>query len=250
MDQLHVKTVNHQTQRLRFNGIKERELATSADVYRRAKKGDQVRVHHSTGETKVAENENPDLVPASFQTELDLLNEKNATEQFHYFYSKCWSLSRSLPEILHYREEIVSLLMSSAVSEQCTAQTKIDLLYLLSVLARDLRNDLVDSSCGDINGSLSLHPLIRKALNLVDPMNPSITESVFQSLSYLFMYCLSTNDSSTSDCIADEMRQYYGTFLGHKKDFVRRLTAETFSSLFRKCKKMKAKRNHVVSQAY
>ena len=245
MEQLHVKTVNQYTNRLRFSGIKQRELATTADVYRRAKQGDQIRVH-SNGGTKVANDENPDTVPAGFQSEMDHLHEKNATEEYHHFYSKCWSLSRSLPEILHYREKILSLIISSAEAEDCTTQTRIDLLHLLGVLARDLRSDLVEAApkCVEKKESICFHPLIRKLLNLVDPLNPSITESVFQTLSYLFMYCI---PSDNTYCTADEMRQYYGTFLGHKKDFVRRLAAEAFSSLFRKCKKAKAKRNHVVS---
>ena len=242
MEQLFVKKYDYETKKLRFTGIKERESVTTADVFRKAKKGDQGRIHHSS-KTKLSEEDKN--LSSGFQTELDLIFEKNASEQFKFFYHKCWSLCRSLPEILHYKSQILDLITSTALSDRCLADTKIDLLYLIGVLARDLRIDLVESN-SDGSSQNYLQTIISKVLSLVDPLSPRVTESVFQCLSYLLLYCVSVRDSQNA-ATADTMRQFYGTFLGHQKDFVRRLAAEAFGGLFRKCKKLKAKRSHIVS---
>lgn len=223
------KLGDNSTNRLRFSGVKERELATSADVYRRTK-GDKLRVHQSKSEAKTADDDAKDD-SSKFQKELDLIHEKNASEEFTTFYRECWPLCRSFPELLHYKGKILELLLK-LLSCARLAGTKIDQLYLLGVLARDLREELT------LKGGV--HPILRKVLSIVDPLSPSVTEGVFQCVSYIFLYTC-----SNSECASDEMTEYYGGALGHRKEFVRKLSAEAFSSLFRKCKKRKLRRNHV-----
>lgn len=250
MEDLHIKQVDRKTKRLRFTTIKQREAATTADVFRKSK-GDRLRVHQqssSIAKLKTKDDAFSENSSSSFQSEIDLIQEKNATEQFNYFYRKCWPFCRSLVELLHYKDQVIELFVTnlSVKAKLCTAETLIDLLHLLGVLARDLRGEIVNDK---------LHSIIRVVLGLVDPMSPRTSESVFQCLSYLFLYCVNgdpnldeiTNEKKNFEFL-DEMRKYFGPMFGHKKEFVRRLSAESFASLFRKCRKKKLRKIHVVSE--
>ena len=305
-DQQHIKSLNTDSRgknRLRYSSTKERAKTASADVYRSYKRrigvtsaaSREERVHHpnqdesrkrqrtSASSERVAvirqehKTDDSDLDDEStFASELDLANDRNASEIFSGFYREIWHLVRSLPEVLHHASEIVDILMSYVLSPESTPFEKCpqvptvfgganretyvvnpattDILHLLAVLARDLRHEIHPF----------VHTLIvpRLVYDLLNPplpppesgkqplpMNVTVVEASFRALSYVFRYdsepLLSQVEKEGQEPCLEKMRQYYGATLGHKRDYVRRLAAETFAPMIRKLKTDSARRRHI-----
>lgn len=206
-------------------------------------------------------------VSSSFASELDVALDRNASEIFGKFHRKVWVLVRSLPEILHHVEEIIGLLMSYMLSpvllperpsdlDEITSSSSIrkeyiinhattDILHLLTVLARDIRHE--------IHGYLHTRILPRIIQDLLNrpppppesgkqpiPLDVTIVEAAFRTLSYIFRY--------DSDLVVEDMepmRKYYGSTLGHRRELVRRLASETFAPLIRKVKSQSSRQRHL-----
>jgi U3 small nucleolar RNA-associated protein 20 len=204
----------------------------------------------------------------TFASELDVAVDRNASEIFSGYHRKVWRLVRSLPEILHNVEEIIDIhlaYMLSPSSDPETVSSRLllqrettderlgfvvnhattDILHLLAVLARDLRHE--------IHPYLHTKIIPRIVYDLLNPPPPppeserqpipvdvTIVEAAFRSLSYIFRYDLQN--------VVDEMelmRKYYGVTLGNRRELVRRLSAETFAPLIRKLKGRKEVERHI-----
>ena len=212
------------------------------------------------------EEENQLEISTNFSSEVDVALDRNASEIFSHFHREIWILIRSLPEILHNLDKIIDILMSYMLSpallpERPTPLDKLsesnareefvinhattDILHLLSVLARDLRHE--------IHPYLHTKILPRVFKDLLNPPSPppeskkqpipldvTIVETAFRTLSYIFRY-----DSNLIVNEIESMRQYYGITLGHRRELIRRLSAETFAPHIRKVKSQKARERHI-----
>ncbi len=252
----HVKSVNVDSRaknRIRFASAKERAKQASADVYRNYKRRTGVvtsaasreeRVHHqdqfhdstsrkkrktysSGGDSKAVLGGKVDLDESeeeleletfsTFQMELDLAKDRNASVLFTNLHRELSPYVGSLPEILHHAKTILKLLLSYVLSPHSkphvaspeemwqfdpkkerelfvvnTATT--DVLHLLSVLARDLRHEIHPF----------LHNLILPRIinDLINPptiasnsetkeqrtLDVIVVETGFRTLSYIFRY--------------------------------------------------------------
>jgi hypothetical protein len=235
----------------------------------------------------------PQDVESCFASELDLAQDRNASELFGKMYREIWPLTRSLAEMLHHGDDIVAILLCYLLSPEsdpgaptdrndiahmlqkesgnspATAPKRIlyvvnlvttDVLHLIGVLARDFRHE--------IHGFV--HPAIvpRIVYDLLNPpppppsetdkrqqipMDVTIVEAAFRSLSYVFRYDSYLlikgekvgDGSSSGGNNMEPMRQYYGATLAHRRDYVRRLAAETYAPLIRRMKSDSARSKHI-----
>ncbi|KAL3921972.1 MAG: hypothetical protein SGILL_002458 [Bacillariaceae sp.] len=218
-------------------------------------------------------DEEAELGQSIFASELDLAQERNASEIFGQFHRKIWIYSRSLPEILHNLDTIVDVLMAymlspadlperptpssddsarddegndkSARQEFIVNLATTDILHLISVLARDLRHEihpyLHDKLLPRIiNDLLNPPPPPPESNSQPIPLDVTLVEASFRTMAYVFRYdfALVVNDM-------ESMRQYYGSTLGHRRELIRRLSAETFAPLIRRMKSQTAKERHI-----
>lgn len=209
---------------------------------------------------------------SNFASELDLALDRNKSEVFSLFHREIWHLVRSLPELLHHLEKIVDLLLAYLVSpegspgsksvlnfgqEQRRARFEInyattDILHLLGVLARDLRHEIHPYLYEKILPRI-LHDLLSPPSPTTEsgkqpiPHDVSIVEAACRTLAYIFRYdaeaLLSESEKEGQEPCLEFMRKYYGVALGHRRDVVRRLTAETFAPLIRKLSDSAKKRH-------
>jgi U3 small nucleolar RNA-associated protein 20 len=210
---------------------------------------------------------------STFASELDLAHDRNASEIFGEFHREIWHLVRSLPEVLHHASQIIDISMSYMLSPESNPSEKspapvssgdrvtyvtnhatTDIFHLLAVLARDLRHEI--------------HPYVHSRIvprivyDLLNPpapppesgrqplpMSVTVVEAAFRTLSYVFRYdsepILSEVDKEGQEACLEKMRQYYGATLGHKRDYLRRLAAESFAPMVRKLKTDNARRKHI-----
>ena len=265
--------------RIRFASAKKRAKSASAEVYRHYKRKTGVaasreeRVHHVKRQHK-SDNDNQELAPSTLAEELDLANDRNASEVFGKFYRQVWYLVRSLPEILHHSDQIVDLfnqymlsleskphemtpdeVMNSTTDSRpvfVTNHATADILHLYAVLARDLRHEIhpylhtkiVPRLVNDL-----LNPPPPESGKQPIPLDVSVVEHVFRTLSYIFRYdgdaLLSENTTGKDKepCL-ESLRQYYGSTLANRRQLVRRLAAETYAPLIRKLSD-RAQKRHV-----
>ena len=240
--------------RLKFTSAKERAKQASADVYRSYKRRTGVvtsaasreeRVHHqdqfndsssrkkrrtsssapgreekavvsSNIEFDESEEELELETNTTFQMELDLARDRNASTLFTNLYAELVPLVGSLPEILHHGKKIVTLLLSyilspfskpyAAFSEELwkpAEKTKelyvvnivtTDVLHLLSVLARDLRHE-IHPYVHELILPRIVNDLINPPTTVSDPdmkqqrtLDITVVETAFRTLSYIFRY--------------------------------------------------------------
>ena len=204
-------------------------------------------------------------ISTTFSSEVDVAMDRNASEIFSKFHREIWMFIRSLPEILHNLDKIIDILMSymlspASIPERPTRldvspsiyregfvinHATTDVLHLLSVLARDLRHE--------IHPYLHTKILPRVLQDLLNPPPPppdsnkqpvpldvTIVETAFRTLSYIFRY-----DSNLIVNDMEPMRKYYGITLGHRRELIRRLSAETFAPHIRKIKSQSARERHI-----
>jgi len=240
------------------------------------------------------ENELESGLESCFASELDLAQDRNASELFGKFYREIWPLTRSLAEMLHHADDIVAILLCYLLSPESdpSASTErddiahllsdspapkarvayvsnlvtTDVLHLIGVLARDFRHEI----------HRYVHPTIvpRIVYDLLNPPPPPSTESekrqqlpldvmvveaAFRALSYVFRYDSNLLLSSSKDEKSEyggggggdgsnnlePMRQFYGATLAHRRDYVRRLAAETYAPLVRRLKSDSARAKHI-----
>ena len=334
IDNSNNKKSDGSSNRIRFTSAKERSKHITADVYRSYKRRGgadsatrEERVHTSDIRVKpnkrrrktnvgeqgyIVQNEKPELFneekedenidQSLFASELELAQDRNASEAYSNLYKEIWPISRSLPEILHHLKSIITCLMKHLLTAKtCTIEVKSpsssissatitgyvinhatnDILHLIGVLARDLRHE--------IHPFMYTQILPRVIKDMLNPptseiwmkennlqgyvVDVQIVEMAFRTLSYCFRYdadqLLNINysknkkcakvknqqhsnsnrdnvvgvDSSHSSCL-EEMRQFYGATLAHKRECVRRLAAECFAPLVQKLK-TKEKTKHL-----
>jgi len=227
-----------------------------------------VKISDESTEQTIKKNEDEVELETSttFASEIDIAIDRNASEIFSKFHREIWMLVRSLPETLHNLDTIVDLLMSYVLSpaslperpsptasadtpndrqEFVINHATTDILHLLSVLARDLRHE--------IHPYLHTKILPRIVQDLLNPPPPppeskkqpipldvTIVETAFRTISYIFRY-----DSNLIVNDMESMRKYYGTTLGHRRELIRRLSAETFAPQIRKIKSHSARERHI-----
>lgn len=281
--------------------------------------GDTVAEKHDKA-TKAAtsmttKDDDLDVTEATFSEELDLANDRNASELFGQFYRQVWPLARSLPEVLHHATKIVDACLEYLMSNEAAPHVKsttgtlatsktssnnakrerfilnhatTDILHLLAVLGKDLRHEihpyLHDKIIPRIVTDLLNQPTTSMmsmstaivAMDVDDndnvdeedkeeeeepappvdqqqfmPIDVSIIEASFRTLSYIFRYDadallaeVETGSKNADPCL-EKLRQYYGSTLAHRRDVVRRLAAETFAPLVRKLRNENARRRHL-----
>lgn len=151
-----------------------------------------------------------------------------------------------------------------------------DVLHLLAVLARDLRHEIhpflhskiLPRIFNDLLNPPPLPPTPEPNEEASDPdevpvsrpkpqqslsLDVTIVEAAFRTLAYIFRYdaepILSEQDngdktSNTASCL-ESMRKYYGITLAHRRDYVRRMAAETFAPLIRRIDSSSDRKRHL-----
>ena len=199
----------------------------SAGSIRGEKKATLVRggdTEESLAEVLSSDDEFDGGVESCFASELDLAQDRNASELYGKFYREIWPLTRSLAEMLHHASEIIAILMCYLLSPESAPNTATrredvehllspgdqsnhlrkayivnlvttDVLHLIGVLARDFRHEI----------HRFVHPAIvpRIVYDLLNPPPPPLAESnkrqqlplnvvvveaAFRALSYVFRY--------------------------------------------------------------
>jgi len=293
--------------RLRFATTKQKSKRASADVYRKYKRRIGVtssatreeNVHHHSRPSKRSRNDEmamkdnavKDVVDAkigdsdivgeetTLAAELDLANDRNASEIFGQFYREVWPLVRSLPELIHHSETIIELMLRYLLSpEDAPGQKSMceklfdpsgteprryqinhataEIFHLLAVCSRDLRHEihpwLHKRVFPRIFGDLLNPPLPASGKQPI-PLDVSIIEAAFRSVAYILRYdaeCLLletgnvASKESEQPCL-EPMRKHYGATLTNKRPLIRRLAAETFAPLIRKLKSESSKKRHL-----
>jgi hypothetical protein len=270
--------------RFRFSSSKQRGKTVSADVYRSYKRrfgvtsaADREESVHRPKRRKQSEeeaNEENETFSSTFAEELDLANDRNGSALFAEFYREMWPLVRSVPELLHHSAIVVDLLLDYMMSPESNPEEKstnddspdglqciyvsnhatTDILHLLAVLAKDIQQEIHVYVYSKI--------LPRIVTDLINPPPPPassgkqaipvdvlIVETAFRTLSYIFQHDadqLVTDSAKEGEepCL-EQIRKYYGPTLGHKRDVVRRLAAETFAPLVRRIKTDGARKKHL-----
>ena len=267
--------------RFRFASQKQREQRATADVYRGYKRrigvsssaNREEAIHHTQEHPskKIRLDEEglvasaaaiTDLQSASLAEELDLAFDRNSSELFSKFYRQIWYNVRSLPEILHHREKIVQTMLDYLVSPEEGSsdedervryrpnQGTTDILHLLAVLARDLRHEIHPFLHSKILPRIIddlLNPPMAKKQTV--PLDVSIIEASIRTMSYCFRYDAESLVSETTKegdqpCL-EPMRQYYGKTLAHRREVVRRLSAEAYAPLIRRLPSDSARKRHL-----
>jgi hypothetical protein len=288
MEKQHVKSFNVDEKgknRFRFASSKQRSKKVSADVYRSYKRrfgvtsaAEREESVHRPKRRKEgdAEEEEDDEVAfnSTFEEELELANERNASALFGEFYRELWPLVRSVPELLHHSALVVDLILAYMMSPESSPMEKTrtqeskegqqcmylvnhattDMLHLLAVLAKDMQQEIHVYVYDKI--------LPRIVMDLLNPPAPPvesgkqaipvdvlIVETAFRTLSYIFQHdaeMLVTESAKKGEepCL-EQIRKYYGPTLGHKREVVRRLAAETFAPLVRRIKTDGARKRHL-----
>jgi hypothetical protein len=243
--------------RIKFTSARQRAKQVSSDVYRTYKRRTGVvtsaasreeRVHHidqfhnsssrkkrktvfSSGEDKAIitktvtnlenEQEEDELeleTSTTFQMELILARDRNASVLFQRLYNELMPLVGSLPEILHHSRKIITILLSYLLSPYSTPNevspenswksindkrkrglflvniVTTDVLHLMSVLARDLRHEIHpcvhDMILPRIINDLINPPTIISYPDMKQQRTLDITvvEAAFRTISYIFRY--------------------------------------------------------------
>jgi hypothetical protein len=209
-----------------------------------------------------------------FFTELEVSAQRNGSQLYQKLYRGLRPLCKSLAELLHHRERIIDMLCIYLLSPRGDGNDKHstdgyvvntatnDVLHLLGVLARELRQEIYPYLTTRIMPRIiddMLNPPVTKvalATNSGDShhqsnnisMDVSHVESAFRTLSYLFKYNsnklihnhsprLSGEEVSDNQQAgdADMLRQFYGKTICNKREIVRRLACESYAPLLRKC---------------
>ncbi|KAI2504540.1 hypothetical protein MHU86_9945 [Fragilaria crotonensis] len=271
--------------RFRFASSSQRSKKVSADVYRSYKRrfgvtsaADREESVHRPKRRKgndeeVKEDEKEDF-SSTFAEELELANDRNGSALFAEFYREMWPLVRSVPELLHHSSFVVDLLLSYMLSPESSPGEKTtledshgsqpsafvpnhattDVLHLLAVLAKDMQHE--------IHGFVYSKILPRIVTDLLNPPPPTpesgkqaipvdvlIVETAFRTLSYIFQHdaekLVTESAKEGEEPCLENIRKYYGPTLGHKREVVRRLAAETFAPLIRRIKTDGARKKHL-----
>jgi Down-regulated in metastasis len=167
-----------------------------------------------------------------FQDELERAKELNTTSAFKRFYYAVWPLVQSLAELLHHSEAVVGMLLALLQDPAASALCGDQLLQLLTVLARDLQG--------------GFHPHFAASMQALTGLlqgssgdEPETAGRILRAVGHLLKF-----DVRELLQDPDAVRPYYAALLGHRRDYVRRFAAETFSALLRKLKP-KPLRRHV-----
>ncbi|CAM9357800.1 unnamed protein product, partial [Chrysoparadoxa australica] len=158
-----------------------------------------------------------------FQGEMDRCKEMNTTGSFKRFYYKAKPLVQSLPELLHNAGTVLDMMMGLLESNGSYARTASEVMQLLAVMARDLQS--------------AFYPHFHRSMKVLVQVvvthggEPEDASRCVKCIGYLLKF-------SAKPLLKDvkSIKQYYGPLLGHKRDFVRRYSAEVLSSLLRKLK--------------
>jgi hypothetical protein len=163
----------------------------------------------------------PGLNSSHFLIAFERWRELDCSSTFVAFTKDVETYTRSLPLLLHHKDEVVRLLLEHLQVEK-SMSTKA-LLELVSVLARDLRYEF--------------YPYLGRVINvlveLLNPSEPEALEDVFSCLSFLFKFLAKqlVND------VHNVYRKYYAAMLMHRKPYIRRWAAESFAFLLRKVRR-------------
>ncbi|CAB1098209.1 unnamed protein product [Ectocarpus sp. CCAP 1310/34] len=208
--------------RFKFQGKQARAKRIDVDVAHKVR---------AEGFLDADKAQNPEVEGGSFfQQELDRSKELNVTPPFKRFYYKVWPLVQSLPELLHHAPAVVDMLLALLEDPVVVTQAGEETLQLLSVLARDLQSSFFPH-----------FPRVSTALIglIASPdVSPEICGRVLRCLGFLLKFVARP---LSKDMAA--VRALYSPLLGHKRDFARKMAAQTLAPAVRRLKP-KAMRRH------
>ncbi|CAN0258725.1 unnamed protein product [Ectocarpus sp. 6 AP-2014] len=208
--------------RFKFQGKQARAKRIDVDVAHKVR---------AEGFLDADKAQNPEVEGGSFfQQELDRSKELNVTPPFKRFYYKVWPLVQSLPELLHHAPAVVDMLLALLEDPVVVTQAGEETLQLLSVLARDLQSSFFPH-----------FPRVSTALIglIASPdVSPEICGRVLRCLGFLLKFVARP---LSKDMAA--VRALYAPLLGHKRDFARKMAAQTLAPAVRRLKP-KAMRRH------
>ena len=154
-----------------------------------------------------------------FKEELAAWNEKNLTLGYKAVARKLYSLSQSLPQVIHHLDEIVQHLAEGIRTVPPISQEP--LFALVCVLARDLRAEFMPH----------FRTIFLAILSAIDVNDPESMGQIFQTLSILFKYL-------AKDLVQNlgTVRSLYFELLMSKKEHLQGFAAESWAFLLRKLK--------------
>lgn len=219
------------------------------------------------------ESDHPDIGTAEsvLAIELDVSLDRNASEIFGKLHRELWPLVRSLPEVLYHKAMIVDILLAYLLSPESAPEEKspvsigkekipyrvnhgtTDVMHLLAVLARDVRHEIHEFLPQIVHRILS--DLLNRPSPEADtgkqpiPLDVTIVEAAFRTLSYIFRYdaerLLSTIVGKDQEPCLEDMRQYYGLTLAHRRELIRKLAAQSFAPMIRQISSNKGQKRHI-----
>ncbi|CAM9433513.1 unnamed protein product, partial [Discosporangium mesarthrocarpum] len=201
--------------RFKFKGKRSRARAVDVDVSHKIR---------ADGYLDADAAQEPEVEGGSFfREELERGKELNTTPTFKRFYYQVWPLVQSLPELLYHAKTVVNMLLSLLEKPDVVVQSGEQVLQLLSVLGRDLQG--------------SFFPFFpRVSVTLVSLME---SDSVAPEACGRILRCLGFLLKFVSRPLADDidtLKALYPPLLGHRKDFVRRLAAQSLAPALRRLK--------------
>jgi U3 small nucleolar RNA-associated protein 20 len=159
------------------------------------------------------------LVPDSgdsgsfFLDELGKLREINTDALFTRFFESMSPYAQSLVQLVHHLPQIIQVLLENIKLASEEKNDNIAAFFsLIAVLSRDTRQEFCPFFCTTLD----------TVVPLIDPSKPELTGEIFQLIAYLFKYL----GKSLLQRL-DEVRVYYASLLGHKREYVRSFGAET-----------------------
>lgn len=206
----------------KFRGFLDRIEAIDIDIHR-----DVDGLVYTLGDKPASESQLG--IHASFFTER-LFHWKMMDTSIHFkqFLSEMMDnenpIATSLPLVLLHKEKISRIIVKHLMIPGSLAVTA--LVDLIAVLAKDLRSEFYPE-CFQI--------VCKALIEILDPKFPKLVEVVFECLGYLFKFL-------TKQIVKDirsNFSLFYFELLSHKKFYVRRFAAESFSYLLRKVQRHK-----------
>jgi len=180
---------------------------------------------HAVGRTPVTNNDT-DLTQSHFRTSLEEWAELNLTQTFTSFLTKVNPLSENLPQLVHHADAIFDLFISHIEKQDVLSLEP--LLSLLAHFAHDLGQKYEKYFARTVSS-------VAQVASLQE--NPEVIESCFTCLAWMFKYL--------SRLLVHDLRPLLDImipYLGAKKEYVVRFSAESLAFLLRKAAIMYSKK--------
>ena len=164
--------------RLRFQTISERLSRVNVDVV------------HKIRQTGALDEEVPDTGTQGcfFQDELERCKDFDSTSYFKRFYYDMWPLVQSLPELLHNLPVVTAALKDKL--KGCPKDSLNSFLQLLSVLGRDIQDDMFDHTIDFFSILTTLLDDVSQCgeKSSKKQADPEMTGKIFECMSHMIRY--------------------------------------------------------------